>query len=99
MHEVPVVCLVDVPDARLTRFAFSIVPRLRRSFRLLHSDPTQGIGRGEARRDQRFECVIQSEIGGDFAWMLRRAAVRLIPTSLVKPVAMAKATIEARLKK
>ena len=39
------------------------------------------------------------EIGGDFAWMLRRAAVRLIPTSLVKPVAMAKATIEARLKK
>src|SRR6478735_9164463 len=30
------------------------------------------------------------EIGGDFAWMLRRAAVRLIPTSLVKPVAMAK---------
>ncbi|MCL6683736.1 class I SAM-dependent methyltransferase [Sphingomonas alba] len=39
------------------------------------------------------------EIGGDFAWMLRRAAVRLIPTSLVKPVAMAKATIEARLKR
>ncbi len=39
------------------------------------------------------------EIGGDMAWMLRRAAVRLIPTSLVKPIAMAKASIEARLKK
>jgi hypothetical protein len=39
------------------------------------------------------------EIGGDFAWMLRRAAVRLIPPSLVKPVAMAKASIEARLKR
>lgn len=34
-------------------------------------------------------------IGGDFKWLLRRAAVRLIPTSLVKPIAMAKAKIEA----
>jgi hypothetical protein len=39
------------------------------------------------------------EIGGDFAWMVRRAAVRMIPTSLVKPIAMAKASLEARLKK
>lgn len=39
------------------------------------------------------------EIGGDLSWMLRRAAVRLIPTSLVKPIAMAKASVEARLKK
>ena len=38
-------------------------------------------------------------IGGDLAWTLRRAAVRLIPPSLVKPVAMAKARIEARLKR
>lgn len=37
-------------------------------------------------------------IGGDLAWALRRAAVRLIPTALVKPIAMAKASIEARLK-
>lgn len=39
------------------------------------------------------------EIGGDMAWMLRRAAVRLIPTALVKPIAMAKASVEARLKR
>jgi SAM-dependent methyltransferase len=38
------------------------------------------------------------EIGGDMTWALRRAAVRLIPASLVKPIAMAKASIEARLK-
>ena len=34
-------------------------------------------------------------IGGDLKWALRRAAVRLIPTALVKPIAMAKAKIEA----
>ncbi len=34
-------------------------------------------------------------IGGDFKWLLRRAAVRLIPTALIKPIAMAKAKIEA----
>ena len=39
------------------------------------------------------------EIGGDMAWALRRAAVRLIPPVLVKPIAMAKASIEARLRK
>ena len=39
------------------------------------------------------------EIGGDLAWALRRAAVRLIPPALVKPVAMAKARIEARLRR
>jgi hypothetical protein len=37
-------------------------------------------------------------IGGDFQWALRRAAVRLIPRSLVKPVAMAKASVEARIR-
>ncbi len=36
--------------------------------------------------------------GGDFAWNARRAMVRLIPGSLVKPVAMVKASVEARLK-
>ncbi len=35
------------------------------------------------------------EIGGDLKWALRRAAVRLIPTALVKPIAMAKARLEA----
>jgi len=35
------------------------------------------------------------EIGGDLKWALRRAAVRLIPSALVKPIAMAKARVEA----
>lgn len=39
------------------------------------------------------------EIGGDLSWLMRRTAVRLIPSSLVKPIAMAKASLEARLKK
>ncbi len=37
-------------------------------------------------------------IGGNLQWALRRAAVRLIPTSLVKPVAIAKAAVEARFR-
>jgi SAM-dependent methyltransferase len=39
------------------------------------------------------------EIGGDLRWALRRIAVRLIPKQLVKPIAMAKASLEARLRK
>lgn len=39
------------------------------------------------------------EIGGDLAWTMRRAAVRLIPRALVKPIAMAKARVEARLRR
>ena len=38
------------------------------------------------------------EIGGDFAWNARRAMVRLIPAGLVKPVAMVKASVEARVR-
>ena len=38
-------------------------------------------------------------IGGDIKWALRRAAVRLIPEPLVKPIAMAKARLEARSKR
>ena len=38
-------------------------------------------------------------IGGDLKWALRRAAVRLIPEPLVKPIAMAKARLEARSKR
>jgi len=37
-------------------------------------------------------------IGGDLAWKTRRALVRFIPRRLVKPVAMAKARIEAGLR-
>lgn len=38
------------------------------------------------------------QIGGDFAWALRRAAVRMIPESFVKPVAMAKSIVEVQLR-
>ncbi|MEG3154383.1 methyltransferase domain-containing protein [Sphingomonas sp. RB1R13] len=38
-------------------------------------------------------------IGGDFAWAARRAMVRLIPTGLVKPMAMIKAKVEVALRK
>lgn len=38
------------------------------------------------------------DVPGDLSWRARRAMVRLIPTALVKPIAMAKASVEARLR-
>ncbi|MEO7787638.1 MAG: methyltransferase domain-containing protein [Sphingomicrobium sp.] len=38
-------------------------------------------------------------MAGDLAWNARRAMVRLMPTGLVKPVAMVKAKVEATLRK
>jgi SAM-dependent methyltransferase len=38
------------------------------------------------------------QIGGDLAWSLRRAAVRLVPTSFVKPIARAKSIVEVRFR-
>jgi SAM-dependent methyltransferase len=38
-------------------------------------------------------------IGGDFAWAMRRAAVRLMPTNLVKPIARAKSIVEVQFRK
>ena len=38
------------------------------------------------------------KIGGDFSWAVRRAAVGFVPSGLVKPIAMAKASIEARVR-
>ncbi|NNM78229.1 hypothetical protein HJG53_15155 [Sphingomonas sp. ID1715] len=38
------------------------------------------------------------EVSGDLRWRARRAMVRLIPPALVKPIAMAKAAVEARLR-
>ena len=38
------------------------------------------------------------QIGGDFAWALRRTAVRMIPDSFVKPIAMAKSVLEVQLR-
>ena len=52
----------------------------------------------QAVRDTRVPYGHKLEIGGDLAWTLRRAAVRLIPAALVKPIAMAKASIEARIR-
>lgn len=37
-------------------------------------------------------------IGGDLGWTVRRMLVRMIPKKLVKPIAMAKASLEARVK-
>ena len=37
-------------------------------------------------------------IGGNFAWALRRAAVRLVPPALVKPIAQAKSIVEVRFR-
>ena len=38
-------------------------------------------------------------IGGNLGWAMRRVAVRLIPRALVKPIAMAKASVEARFRR
>lgn len=37
-------------------------------------------------------------IGGDLAWSLRRAAVRLVPDALVKPIAQVKSNVEVRFR-
>lgn len=52
----------------------------------------------ESILESRVEDGRALDVGGDWAWAARRAMVRLIPTALVKPVAMAKASVEARLK-
>ena len=38
------------------------------------------------------------KMGGDLAWSLRKAAVRLVPTSFVKPIAQAKSIVETRFR-
>ena len=48
--------------------------------------------------ESRVEDSRALDIGGDFAWNARRAMVRLIPAGLVKPVAMVKASVEAKLR-
>jgi Methyltransferase domain len=53
---------------------------------------------GEAVKAARVPEGQPLAIGGDWRWTARRAAVRLIPGGLVKPVAMAKAAVEARLR-
>lgn len=48
--------------------------------------------------DSRVDADEPLRIGGDLAWALRRAAVRLIPASLVKPIAQAKSAVEVRFR-
>jgi hypothetical protein len=51
-----------------------------------------------AIRDTRVPDRAPVDIPGDLRWRARRAMVRLIPSALVKPIAMAKASVEARLR-
>jgi hypothetical protein len=46
----------------------------------------------------RVAADVRLQIGGDFAWALRRTAVRMIPDSFVKPIAMAKSIVEVQLR-
>lgn len=60
----------------------------------------------EAGRRRLSQSILDAEvpegeplvIGGNFAWAVRRAAVRLVPTGLVKPIAQAKAAVEVRFR-
>lgn len=49
-------------------------------------------------RDARVPDDQPLRIGGDFAWSLRRAAVRMVPTGLVKPIARAKSIVEVQFR-
>ena len=49
-------------------------------------------------RNLRVADDVELTIGGDLSWALRRAAVSIIPNKLVKPIAMLKASTEARLR-
>jgi Methyltransferase domain len=53
---------------------------------------------GAAIKAARVDEGVTLPMGGDWRWTARRTAVRLIPGGLVKPVAMAKAALEARLR-
>lgn len=52
----------------------------------------------QAIRDQKVPEGEPLKMGGDLAWSLRRAAVRLVPTSFVKPIAQAKSIVETRFR-
>lgn len=51
-----------------------------------------------AMRSTRVPDDVELAMGGNWGWALRRAAVGFIPDKLVKPLAMLKASTEARLK-
>jgi hypothetical protein len=49
-------------------------------------------------RQARVGADQEVRMGGDFAWALRRTAVRMIPESFVKPIAIAKSAMEVQLR-
>ncbi len=60
-----------------------------------------GVGQmrmSDAMMASRVSVMDKIGMGGDFAWRARRTAVSLMPKVLVKPVAMVKASVEARLR-
>jgi SAM-dependent methyltransferase len=60
----------------------------------------------QAGQERLSQCILGARvpadqplrIGGNLAWSLRRAAVRLMPATLVKPIAMAKSVVEVQFR-
>ena len=52
----------------------------------------------QAVRDARVPDGEPLQMGGNLAWALRRAAVRLVPSGLVKPIARAKSVVEVQFR-
>ena len=65
---------------------------------LLYANAAGATRLSDAVRATRVADGAPVDVAGDFKWRARRAAVRLIPAALIKPIAIAKASVEARLK-
>lgn len=65
---------------------------------LVYANPAGQERLSRSMLEARVPADEELRIGGDFAWALRRAAVRLIPTNLVKPIARAKSIVEVQLR-
>jgi hypothetical protein len=65
---------------------------------LIYANQTGAARLSPAVRATRVPDSAPIDIAGNLSWRARRAMVRLIPSALVKPIAMAKASVEARLR-
>ena len=65
---------------------------------LLYANDAGAARLSPAIRAARVADAAPVDTAGDLRWRTRRAMVRLIPPALVKPIAMAKASVEARLR-
>jgi SAM-dependent methyltransferase len=65
---------------------------------ILYANEAGAVRLSPSIRESRVADDAELAMGGDFKWHARRALVRVIPDRLVKPVAMIKASIEARLR-